>query len=89
MNRYDLSDYWTQKRRERTAAAQSGAVTVRYTRSRIQVLCPFHPGFSAGARAIGGRWRYRSKIWSFPAANWEGLRQLLTDCYGRGASHEE
>lgn len=58
--------YWAKRNTYATRAKEQGVVLVRYVGSRMQVTAPYSEAFILEAHRLGGRWRTRSKVWSFP-----------------------
>lgn len=74
--------HWKRTKRARTDARVEGKVCVRKVDSRIQVSAPYRDEFVTEARKLGGRWRYRSEVWSFPGSVIRELDALITRIYG-------
>lgn len=69
--------HWDQVKADNKAAEHAGLVMAARRGNRIQVVAPYKPGFPKAAREIAGRWRFRSRCWSFPASN-AAQRSALT-----------
>jgi DNA repair protein RadC len=48
---------------------------------RIAVSSPYHPGFPARARSLGGIWDAARRVWVFDAADHERVRALCREIY--------
>jgi hypothetical protein len=57
-------------------------VTIKYAGSRMQVKAPFHYQFRKGAIELGGRWRYRSAVWSFKRTSQRLVLELINRVFG-------
>jgi DNA repair protein RadC len=49
---------------------------------RIVVSTPYHPGFPARARSLGGIWDAARRVWVFDAADDNRVRSLCHEIYG-------
>lgn len=78
-----LSEYWAQKKAANQAAQARGDIVTKVVKDRIQVTAPYSKAFIDGAHNIGGRWRPKSGVWSFPFRVRAELLGLLTQVYGR------
>lgn len=62
---------WRQMHDQRTQARKAvvdrGKAWIQRVQSHIHVSCPYHPDWPTRARELGGYWRQRSYLWSFPA----------------------
>lgn len=65
-NKYNYKLYWDRKREETAAIRKRGLVYIRLLGNHIHVICPYDAGFNREARVLCGRWRERSKVWTFP-----------------------
>lgn len=50
---------------------------------RFHVVCPPHDKFIVEAVALRGRWRHKTRVWSFPNYNFEQVRALAIEVYGK------
>jgi hypothetical protein len=64
------------------AATESVSIGQDLTTRRITVASPYNTDFTAGAKAIGGRWDQISRRWTFPAEHEAHVRALCTTVYG-------
>jgi hypothetical protein len=77
--------YWENKREYHATIRKQGRVLVTSVASRLQVISPFNPEFREGAKRIGGFWRSRSRVWTFPGEIPDqriALAELLARVYG-------
>lgn len=74
-----FKEYWGKIRWKN---GETQIVRVKDVASRIQVAAPFNQEFVKGAKELGGRWRYRSGVWSFPGYQRSKLNELLERVYG-------
>lgn len=56
-------------------------IKVQQVSKRIQVTCPYDERFVVGAHTLGGRWRQRTGIWSFPFHQEGQVRTLLQQVF--------
>lgn len=89
MARQHTEEYWAtiweRKQEARDLARELGHVLITRAQSRIQVISPYNDQFVLGAHALGGRWKERSRCWSFPAhtsAQIAELANLIWHVYG-------
>jgi DNA repair protein RadC len=52
---------------------------------RIAVSSPYHPGFPARARSLGGIWDRARRVWVFDAGDQDRVRALCREIYGTDA----
>lgn len=50
---------------------------------RIQITAPYSLQFLEKARLLGGKWKYRSRMWSFHLLKKDILLPILCTIYGR------
>lgn len=61
-----LRKFWAKKHKLAEQARDQGIVLIQYAGSRMQVTAPFTEEFLLEAHRLGGRWRTRTGMWSFP-----------------------
>lgn len=61
---------------------RGGVVGTRRIGTRVQVKVPYNKDFIVAAHHMKGRWRGRSKVWSFPDNCLGDLQQALREVYG-------
>lgn len=78
-------DYWNRRREQ----ADTDKVIVLWhplgtgKSSRFHVIAPYSIELVAGARALNGRWRARSKVWSFDKSQFDDVMALLCKVYSQ------
>ena len=70
--------HWEKKRQKQNAEG----IQIRQAQGRMQVVVPYHKDWPAKARALGGRWRRRSAVWSFPIASRHIVVEALVQVFG-------
>lgn len=60
-------------------------VYIRRSGRRIQVAAPYNVEFIKGAKQLHGRWRMRTRIWSFLRQDETRLLSLIKHAYGPDA----
>ena len=55
---------------------------------RIAVSSPYHPGFPARARSLGGIWDAARRIWIFDVGDHDRVRSLCLEIYGTDGQEE-
>ena len=50
--------------------------------SRVQIHTEYNGEFVKRAHLLDGRWRKRSKVWSFPETSWRKLKAAVRELYG-------
>lgn len=82
-------DYWREHWAKRNAISEAstaaGEVTITSRRKRCQVHAPLNPEFVDGANALGGRWRPKTKVWTFSIRSIHLVVELCVRVYGRDA----
>lgn len=78
-------EFWRERREREAWIHDRGGVVVRWAGSRLHVTSPKNHRFIAGALALGGTWRYRSRVWSFVDWRKPEVLQLIKDVYGEQA----
>jgi hypothetical protein len=74
---------WQRHYHSDPASLGRGEVTVSRRGTRIIVAAPYDEAFRTGARGIDGvSWRGAVKVWTFPRAEWEKVRDLIVDVFG-------
>lgn len=72
-------EYWEQKR-----TAPRTSVVIDWSGSRMRVSVPYHPSFIALAHKYQGKWKHRSRSWSFRASVGHiilaNIRVIYADC---------
>ena len=76
---------WDEQRQAQDQVRQDGRYEVHQVKGRLQVVAPFSPAFRAWANSHGGRWRYRSQVWSFPVYMEDQVWAELKRIYGEGS----
>lgn len=71
-----LRDHWNRVKEEHKATEGRGMVEAIRRGGRIQVVAPYRVGFPSDAREIRGKWRPRSRCWSFPGGTTEEKTNL-------------
>ena len=61
---------------------RSEGVEVRRVMTRIQVRAPYNKRFLVKAHDLGGRWRNRLHIWSFPEGKYADVLETCNALYG-------
>ncbi len=59
-------------------------VIERYA-TRIHVACPPREAFKVGAKELDAKWKYRSRVWSFPGVSLRLVIDLCERVYGKDA----
>lgn len=77
--------YWREKRAAKAALTEQGKVLASMYQTRLHITSPFHPAFARGARELGGRWRPRSRVWTFAYDSRRLALELVVTCYGPAA----
>lgn len=76
------ASHWNRKRAAAQQMREDGLVHVTQVESRLHVVVPYKEEFTHRAKELGGRWRTRSQVWSFPVAARRLLMELLREIYG-------
>lgn len=76
-----LSQYWKSKRAEAAHIANSGRVKFTVQGRRLQVLCPDRDEFTSRAKELGGKFKERSGVWTFPLVSRRLVMRLLVDSF--------
>lgn len=76
---------WEARRAEYDAIRRVGKVRLRGAGTRLHVIAPESSAFAVGARELGGRWRYRSQVWTFPGHARRLVVGLIERTYGAEA----
>lgn len=79
-----LKRYWSRRNDYATRAREQGIVLIRYVSSRMHVVAPYTDEFVIQAHRLGGRWRKRSGVWSFPEPVHKLVIYHLKRIYGEG-----
>jgi len=61
-----LRAFWDNKRDRQDRIRQQEQVVIQPVGRRLQVISPYEPEFAREAKQMGGKWRRRSQVWSFP-----------------------
>jgi hypothetical protein len=77
-----LKQYWAKKRQANLDKTAQGLVYTIQVGRRIQVTCPDNDDFTRGAKELGGIWRDRTQLWSFPIERKRLVRDLVIQCFG-------
>lgn len=59
-----------------------GRIKVSRPASRVQVTAPYNEEFNRGARSLSGKWRHRTKVWTFPSVAYKSVVDLCRTIYG-------
>lgn len=73
---------WDDKRKRAADLRRDGRALICVNQSRVQVICPYSDEFVVEAHKLGGRWRHRSQIWSFPLNSRWRVAQILVRLWG-------
>ena len=73
---------WNRRKARNTTTRGRGQVTVTCQYSRILLSVPFNDDFRLGARALKGRYRYRTRRWSFSRFISPQVAALVARVYG-------
>ncbi len=76
-----FAEMWTKRHIARLHHLDLGHVTIQVVQGRLQVSAPYNDQFVAGAKQLSGKWKYRSRVWSFPVESQPLLLKLIEDCY--------
>lgn len=76
--------YWARRNSYAQRAREQGIVLVRQVGNRLQVTVPYSESFVLQAHKIGGRWRKRSEMWSFPVSLRRELLGAISAIFGDG-----
>lgn len=81
-------DHWDRKRAKKAKVVDAGAVLVQYEPTarggRIHVSCEYSHEFVKRAKELSGKWRARTKVWSFDACSSRLVVELCQSIYGKG-----
>lgn len=77
-----LKEYWINKRKESANVANNGRVKFTVQGSRLQVICPDSDLFMARAKELGGMFKDRANVWSFPLVSQRLVKSLVVECFG-------
>lgn len=67
INKMGFKKYWAAKKANYQAVIDAGLCHIRYMHTgRIHVIAPSGQYFTEQAYKIGGRYRKRTRIWTFP-----------------------
>lgn len=80
-----FANYWDQKRADHARITQSGKVKIWQDGRRLHVIAPENPDFVKGARELAGRFRWRTKTWSFDLQSRRLVLALVETIYGKGS----
>jgi hypothetical protein len=78
-----LKEYWEHKNQIADEIRESGRVWYTQVGKRLHVTCPESQDFIVGAVKLGGRYRHRSGVWSFPISRQLKVRSLAQRCFTR------
>ncbi len=79
----ELHRFWEAKREKFEKARNEGIVLIYVSKSRVSVVSPYSQKFVVAAREMSGRWRSRTKQWTFPISGIRLIVEACTDIYGR------
>lgn len=80
--------HWEEVKTKRSAVIASGFAVVRVYRTRVQVISPLNDEFRLAALELGGRWRYRTGMWTFPLAEASKVVNAVMKAYGSSKVHD-
>ena len=66
----------------------SHGVEVRRVMTRIQVRAPYNERFVVKAHDLGGRWRKRLRVWSFPGSKYTEVLETCNTLYGSSFDYD-
>lgn len=58
-------------------------VSIRRQKGKIQVQTVYSDAWKKEAKAMGGKWRARSKVWTFHAVLAQDIYQILVSIFGK------
>lgn len=83
-DKFSLGAAWHARRRRQMEARADGVVRVARNKSKLHIIAPFDEQFRVGMKRIGGKWRFRSQVWSVDAEQLSEVRKLIAESYGPG-----
>lgn len=78
-----FTDKWTQQRERLRAFTEQGRVFVFWCNGRLHVAAPPTYEFERTAKEMAGRWRPKTRVWSFAANQKPAILRALWAFYGR------
>lgn len=85
LERPELRQYWKDRRAKDASEVAAGRVLIRSQNSRLQISAPYNSEFNRRGRELGGKWRQRTRVWSFPWDSHRLVLQLVCTIYGESA----
>lgn len=77
-----LAMHWSDRHIRATHIRASGRVVLFKVATRLHVIAPFDDRLAPIARALGGRWLWRTKVWTLPRASQGAIVEALKVIYG-------
>ncbi len=77
-----LRKHWSSVRTDFGAVRQLGQCVLMRVRRRVQLVAPYKEECIPVWQAMGGKWRGKSTVWSFPIEVEPKLRAVLATFYG-------
>lgn len=74
--------HWSAQRAARVSAVGQGRVHIWAEGTRLHVAAPYDRRWVTGAAELGGRYREKSAVWSFPRAAERLVRTLAGQLWG-------
>lgn len=78
-----FKDRWKARREAQAATVATGRVVVRSQGGRMHVATPPNALWDQKARALAGRWREKSGVWSFGANQRPLVLGILRNIFGK------
>ena len=75
--------YWKERRKVQEAITSAGCAIVEWRQGRVHVSAPYRTEFIQAAHRLNGRWRPRSRVWSFPPEAHKEVLAVCKEIYGR------
>ncbi len=77
------AEKWAEVRKEQDTIRDAGRVLIAPGGgARLHVVAPKHDSFIQGAIELNGRWRARSKVWSFSGRSKRLVIELANRVFG-------
>lgn len=57
-------------------------IRITFNGGRLILEAPSHPSLRERALALGGRWAFAARVWTFEAAQEQGVRALCRELWG-------
>lgn len=78
----DLDAYWDNLRTKFETIRTNGIALIYVKRERVCVVSPYNERFTKRARELSGRWRYRTKQWTFSINALRLVVDICVEVYG-------